>query len=140
MRLIMGISVVLALLIGFAGGTYVQERNFKQERETLAWYSKQFLQKQGGGDLFGVKSYDLRSIDGGRNWFAVERTNDEGIKVLGPVEKIYPGLMGKIYGLNALTDYAKKNGPVTFSDERKSVEKKLLEAAGFTVVEDKGGK
>ena len=49
---------------------------------------------QGYDEAFG--SYNLRSFDKGKNWYAFQETPDGEVKILGPVEEIYPGLWERI--------------------------------------------
>jgi hypothetical protein len=70
---------------------------------------------------------------GGKNWYAVEQTSDGSLKILGLSDVVYPGLLRHLHGMDTLVNYAKENGPLTFSGERAITDQKLAESAGFTV-------
>lgn len=98
------------------------------------------LRKQGSTSLcsdgkLGEKfiNYDLRSWDGGQNWYAVDHNLEtKEVKILGTAEEIYPGLLDCLNGWNRLTDHVIKNGPIGSKPiTDKDIE--VLEGAGFTV-------
>jgi hypothetical protein len=99
-------------------------------RREFEYYRNQYQYKCGATSLIGGKngiSYRLLSIDGGKSWLALD--NDTH-RVLGYVEDIYPGLIEHLQGMEALTDYVRKNGLITLG-EPGGIE--LLEQAGFMV-------
>lgn len=126
-------GIIAALLIGSIGGSYFQRRSFARDAQNLAYYEKTYLWKQGA--MIGFGNYDLRSFDGGKQWYAVSRKDDGAIVILGAAEEIFPGLLASINGMDALVAYARKNGPLTFSGGRAKNDRAFLEAAGFTVTE-----
>lgn len=98
-----------------------------------------YLHKQGststyGGGEFGKDfiNYDLRSWDGGKNWYATKYDFDKKeLKILGEAETIYPKLLQHLEAWDKLTEYAQKNGGVKSSEDTTGIE--LLKGAGFTV-------
>ena len=78
-----------------------------------------------------IGAYDLRTLDGGKNWYAVKAKGGE-VVILGEAEKVYPGLLASIEGLAALIDYVDKNGPIGSRPITES-DLKVLSGAGFTV-------
>jgi hypothetical protein len=99
----------------------------------INYYHSTYLRKSGGTSLWSGSTnfvmYDLRSFDGGKNWYAVNNT--DGVKILGKADEVYPGLMKQMDAVDAMVDYAKTNGPITLT---KDSEIRLLQNAGFTVI------
>lgn len=89
------------------------------------------LYKQGGTTIGGkLINYNLRSWDGGKNWYAVDYSFEtKEFKIIGEAEKVYPGLLHHLKAWDTLTNYVKDNGPINPSDE-KGVS--IFEAAGFS--------
>ena len=131
---ILKVTAVLLLIAAlfFAAGVLYQKHASTRAMEELVYYKGTYLWKSGWAKGFG--SYVLRSFDGGRSWYAVERIEDE-LKVLGPAEEVFPGLLSQLYGLDALVKYVEQNGPITLTGERARTDQAILEAAGFTVTE-----
>lgn len=100
-------------------------RLFRRTQEELDYYRKTFLSRQ--GFLLGYGNYSLMSLDGGYNWYAVER-NDKQVKVLGEAEEVFPGLMAQMMGLKRLFDLIEEKGPLNIGDPD---DRRVLEAAGF---------
>ena len=144
---------ICLILVGGIGGYFlgmrVHERQIAPEMASLAYFKDTYLEKQGGTIWHGIGDYRLASFDGGRNWYAITKTpykNETGefvlnargnhaqeVKIIGPAEEVYPGLVSYLKGFEALIEYVKEKGPMTFSEERAEQDKKVLEAAGFTV-------
>lgn len=129
------IGILLGLCIGFAIGL----RNYidvnKRLRKDCDYYGSTYLRKQGatslwGGSKGGMINYDLRSFDGGKNWYAVSNTPDDGVIILGKADDVYPGLLKQQEGLSALFDYVKTNGPLTLTNQTQI---NMLKNAGFEV-------
>ncbi|MFC1629723.1 hypothetical protein ACFL11_00645 [Patescibacteria group bacterium] len=89
----------------------MQKRAFSSDAKSLAYYEKTMLHKSGWS--LGYGQYDLRSLDGGKQWHAVQEDCDKGVTILGTAEEVFPGLLDHLQGLDALTSYARKNGPLT---------------------------
>jgi hypothetical protein len=115
---------------------YVTE--YKSLKKDKQYTDTTYLYKQGGTCTFGPNgfnnpplNYNLRSWDGGKNWYVVDYNFDtKEFKVLGDVDTIYPGLLKHLEGWDNLTDYVSKNGEIKLDD---TVGLKVLEGAGFTI-------
>jgi len=88
--------------------------------------------KEKDGDYF---NYDIRSFDGGKNWYSVEIDqhcvdNHWGFKVLGDANELYPGLLEHIISWDSLTNYVAENGPINLSD---TAGVNILKDAGFSI-------
>lgn len=127
--------VVMAVIAVFSaiGGSYYQKQAFSRNVRSLAYYEETYLRKQGFTRGFG--NYELLSFDGGKRWYAVERGEDGAVIIRGLADEVFPGLLSRLEGLDALEAYVANNGPITLSGERAETEKAILEAAGFTVTE-----
>jgi len=96
------------------------------------------LYKQGSTSTFGPNglnnpylNYNLRSWDGGKNWYVVDYNfKTKEFKVLGDVEIIHPGLLKHLEGWDNLTDYVSKNGEIKLGDTDGL---NLLKGVGFTI-------
>lgn len=98
------VTVVLLLTAGLCLGIYYQRRYSKKDLEELAYYKRTMLRRQ--GYLKGFGHYELLSFDGGKQWYAVERSKSRGIFIEGPVEKVFPGLMEALRGWDALNTWS----------------------------------
>jgi hypothetical protein len=72
--------------------------------------------------------YELRSFDGGRNWYVIECSRPEVI-IRGTVDAVYPELKKRFPELDALVSYVKTNGPTTLTGERAEEDLKMLKEA-----------
>ena len=118
----------------------------KDRATTLEISKKNYLRKQGGTTYGRIRinkeyevdrtlgkdfiNYDLRSFDGGKNWYAVDYNFEtKEVKIIGEAEKVYPGLLNHLESWDRLINYVKDNGPINPSDE-KGVS--IFEKAGFS--------
>lgn len=86
-------------------------------------------------------SYNIRSFDGGKVWYALETesSNSTGLKdnkviILGKVEDVYPGFKEHNEAWNRLTEYTSKNGPVGSHEITEELDE-ILADAGIEIVE-----
>ncbi len=107
-------------------------REFNHLKREKVYSDTTDLWKKGGTHLNGkMVDYDLRSWDGGKNWYVINYNFDtHEFKVVGLVDSIYPGLMDHIAAWDKLTNYVEKNGPIKLDDPNGV---KALEGAGFTL-------
>lgn len=126
---------VILIIGGFVGGIYYYRQNDAWNLKEVAYCQDTYLRKQGSTVFLkgAEKSYDLRSFDGGKAWYAVDQLSDGSLKILGLSDIVYPGLLQHLHGFDALVNYTKEHGPLTFTGERAVTDQKLAEASGFTV-------
>jgi hypothetical protein len=122
----------LALIATYFLGRWRQHRLSARDRESLALFKKTYRRKSGW--MVGYGSYELESIDGGRQWLVVVRDDDGVAKVVGDAEKVFPGLVAKLDAFVALSDHARLHGPLTLSGPRAAADERMLNAAGFSIV------
>ena len=129
------IFAVVLVISSFAGGIYFHKKGNARNLKELAYYQSTFLRKQGFTVFVeeAKNGYNLRSFDGGKTWYAAEQLADGSLKILGLSDVVYPGLLQHLHGMDALKNHVKKFGPLTFSGERTTEDRKIAEAAGFTV-------
>lgn len=97
---------------------------------------KHWDQRVGGTSLVpGADSYNLRTFDSGKHWYAVQYDDDWGMKIIGNAEEVYPGLINHLDAMNKLTAHVEAHGPLTFQDGADGDDAKLLRDAGFDVIE-----
>ena len=112
-----------------------QERKSKVELRhqgaTCLYFPPHWDKEKDGGSF----NYNLYSWDAGKNWYAVEY--DEkiegplwGLRIVGDARQLYPGLLEHIEGIDNLTNYVTKNGPLDISNPNSI---KMLNDAGFKV-------
>ena len=113
----------------------VENKRLKRDND---YFNTTYLRKQGATSMWPASSkgemfsYDLRSFDAGKTWYAVERHGELGeyVVILGKAEVVYPGLMKHLSAMDALTDYVQRQGQFNLNDK---LERSLLENAGFQV-------
>ncbi len=128
MELIIALPVI-GLVVAAVIITRLIKRN-KRLNEKLSWFQGTYLHKGGATTMMpDVSSYHLFSSNGGRDWCAL----GERQEILGPVEKIYPGLLAHLDGMDALLDHVKTHGAIGSQGQVTSDEIGLLKKAGFTV-------
>jgi len=119
-------------LAGIAIGFYLigrqrHKKSVERDMRELRWFKKNILQHQGATKMVpGTEWYDLRSHDGGKNWVALSKDGS----VLGEAEKVHPGLLKHIEGMNQLFDHVQRHGPISAPDSEGI---QALRNAGFTV-------
>ena len=87
-------GLIIAVLTFFLGFSYGKS-SLAREMETLADYEKTYW-CQSGVTMEGIYYNNICTFDGGKNRYAVTYNNDGGIKILGTIEEIYPGLLEKL--------------------------------------------
>ena len=100
------------------------------DKKDLEYLKGKYLRKNGWTKEVG--SYHLFSLDGGKNWYAIEISGDEE-KVIGPSEKVFPELLRELKRLDFLTKHVIKHGPINFQGADANQQIKMLEEAGFSV-------
>lgn len=135
-------AALFAFFIAFFFACYAPlvEENKKMQR-SLDYYDSTYLHKSGWTSFMGGEkglSYDLRSWDCGRNWYAVKlkRSSDAApweLIILGEADSIYPNLVKHLEATDRLTEYARKNGAIGSSGKVTDEEIKMLEDSGFEV-------
>src|SRR5574344_1518296 len=103
-------GIFFALTVGIFTGYAIHKNSVSKSMRDLAYCKSTYLYKTGASQGYG--SYQLRSFDGGRNWYAVE-TDSSSVIIKGKAEEVFPGLLAHLDGLDKLTDYVEKNGPIT---------------------------
>ncbi|MEM4245087.1 MAG: hypothetical protein QXR60_02700 [Candidatus Nanoarchaeia archaeon] len=104
-------------MAAFVAGMMYQNNLNRNDLNSLQWYKQTYRSKEGFSQKFG--EYQLHTIDGGLNWYAVRYT-DKGIRILGHVDKVYPGLSSYLKAIDTIHRHAKNPGSVS--------EKELQEA------------
>lgn len=128
-----GFIIILAI-IAISSNHALHKQNLRLQRD-LTYFESTYTRKSGytafwSGSTNGV-NYDLRSFDGGKNWYAVEMDNGKDtLTIKGPAETIYPGLMKNLQDWDNIVAYAEKNGPINPSNPN---DLKVLTNNGFSV-------
>ena len=87
---------------------------------------------QGTDPRYGT--YAIATIDGGKNWYAIETAQNGGIKILSPADEKYPGLVKEREAMDELVRRANSHHP---ADPTTPEGRKLLEDAGISVTLEK---
>lgn len=131
-----GIFIIFALILVLL--SLYQE--VKKLREKLFYYNRKYLYKS--GYMTGYGSYELVSLSGGKSWYAAQtglvdttpwHYEVTDVRILGPAEEIYPGLLSKLNGMETLMKHITENGPLTLTGERTQKDIQLLREAGFEI-------
>lgn len=138
--------VILVVIVGFALAVGVKigwdehGQRLTRELNDLNHYRQTYLREQGLTALYtppegapGVEGnyfyYNLLSIDGGKQWIALERGTG---RFLGLADDLYPGLMDRIRASRESARRAIAGQPLILGNPD---DHKLLEGMGFTIVE-----
>lgn len=124
------VSIIAIVILYYFYYIPVKQRLYSLEKAKQISDSTN-LHKQGGTTINGkLINYNLRSWDGGKNWYAVDYNFEtKEFKIIGEAEKVYPGLLHHLATWERLTNYVKDNGPISMSDKEAV---KMLEEAGFS--------
>lgn len=102
-----------------------EAKNFEHYRQLVG---STRLWNGSNGDMI---SYNLRSFDSGQTWVAVEIDKESKMRIKGDAEKLYPGLVQQIQGMNALTEEVLKGRQIDLSNQSNQ---QLLTKVGFDIV------
>ena len=130
MKLVKRFNFLCALSIGITIGYFMFSEDI-EAIDTYNYYEKNYLTKMGSTLILNDEtdwiSYELRSFDGGKIWYAVRSDISDGsVHILGVSDSIYPGLIDHIEGLDKLYDYIENNGSIDLSGEDSLGQLKLL--------------
>ena len=127
---LLGLFLVPLALLG--NSIILMRSENKRLLREVGFYQTTYLRRQGGiakSDEF--LNYDLRSLDGGLTWYAVQREGGV-VKVIGEVNEVYPGLLDHLIGMDALVVHVQKYGPIG-ANGVSTDDLRVLSGAGFTV-------
>ena len=119
-------AILVSLIVGLVVGYGYHKKAVQRDMQDLAYYKSTNLWKTGVSQGYG--SYQLRSFDGGKHWYAI--STEDGVIIEGLAEEIFPGLLAHLEGWEELTKYVEKNGPVTLSGDRSAEDNSALAKAG----------
>lgn len=135
----LGVLILMVFAIGFAVGLRFGEtkeiRKTAVDMQQLKYYEKNYLNKGGwmSEDIGGYGAYNLVSLDGGKNWYALDgkKIKDNKMVIVGSADKVYPHLLERLNAWDELERMAKS--------KEKNVKKKIkmLKKAGFEVIKTK---
>lgn len=136
MNALLAVIAMLVIAIVFLFAKLYSTNTIKEAAERdLNYYHKNYLRKEGGTALWaGSKgewlSYDLRSFDGGHNWYVI-RCEGDNVYIQGNVDNVYPGLLKNLNAWDRITERAEKRGPLSLTNEEDVA---ILKNAGFQIV------
>lgn len=138
MKLVKRLQFIIAMFLGMFFG-YLFFGEDSEKIKEYNYYEENYQTKIGStmmlNDDTDWLSYELRTFDGGKIWYAVESDiNNGAVRILGESDSIYPGLIDHINGLDKLTEYVEKNVPLDLSESDSSEQIKLLEDIGIKIV------
>lgn len=134
-RTVLGFIIMFLVITSFVSlwsNIRLHDKLDMQKRE-LDWYGTNYLHKTGMTSLWNNKNivYNLRSFDGGQNWYATHSTTNDEVIIDGSVEQIYPGLMKTLQDWDNIVSYAEKHGPI---NPNNPADAQVLEKNGFSVI------
>ncbi len=124
------VILVLAATVLVLGLTGVNLKDdLAQSERTLSRITRHLDSKTGGtilltGDMI---SYNLKTFDSGKHWYATEYDEDWGLIILGEAEEVHPGLLEHIEAMDNIYTWSSVIGTPPPVD--------LLRAVGFAVEE-----
>ncbi len=125
------IIVILVTVILALGASIVHLKDDLKLSNLRLDQTTQHLDSKVGGTMLLTGewiSYNLKSYDDGKHWYAIEYGDDWGITILGEAEEVYPGLLKHIDAMDRLTDHVNTNGPIASESDFD-----LLRDVGFEV-------
>ena len=128
------VILILAATVLALGLTSVNLKDdLTQSERTLSRITRHLDSKTGGTSLLtgDMISYNLKTFDGGKHWYATEYDEDWGVIILGEAEEVYPGLLEHIKVMDKIYDRISTNGPLDLSI---SSDADLYDASGFTKI------
>jgi hypothetical protein len=130
------VVAVVAVTVAFLLGATFVWNQAASDRRALGHFRQTYLRKQGGTTMVDprIPSYDLRSFDGGKNWYAVEQTWDGGVEILDHADVVYPGLLKHLESADAILAYVSEHGPINPLTDAEGL--RVMEEAGFSVTLD----
>ena len=129
------IAFSLMIMLGFWLGSESRQDELNNLQTRIDDAFKHWDQRVGGTTLIeGADSYNLRTFDSGKNWYAVAYDDDWAMSIIGSAEDVFPGLINHLNGMKALTDHVESNGPITLKGGIEGKEASLLRKAGFELV------
>jgi len=134
---------ILTFAVSLFAITFVERHlnevaNMKRD---LKYYETTYKSRQGATSLWEgshgeMLTYDLRSFDGGRNWYVIRRDGDN-VYVQGNVENVYPGLLKHLGSMDELYQRMETNGPLNLGSTE---DISLLKRIGFQIVSNSPAK
>jgi hypothetical protein len=121
-------ATLLIVVLAANAGRLIEAYYVSDDLKRLKDYRETYLVKSGWTKKSG--SYQIRSFDKGKNWYASELKDDGSVIIVGGAEQIYPGLLSELAGW----DYLSKKAPLNISEGMSQKDIKALEDAGFKVV------
>lgn len=131
MRLVIALFAGILLGLGIVATTagYINQsiRNYNNDQRLLKHYHEKYLFKSGWDKKHG--SYQLASLDGGKNWYAIDAQQGE-VKILEAADTVFPGIIQELNAQDQLIDHVHKHGPLNLRNPK---DLELLTSAGFSV-------
>jgi len=129
------IVFVSAFLFGMMTGMSREKHKTAADMQRLKYYDKNHLSKNGwmSEDIGGYGAYRLVSLDGGKNWYALDgkKIKNNEMVIVGSADKVYPHLLERLNAWDRLERMAR--------NKEKNMDKKIkwLKQAGFEVIKTK---
>lgn len=107
---LLGLSSLLLLYFH-----YEKSEEVRKLQKIVDSYSERYLKRQGGTRMYKedeMLNYNLMSVDGGQIWYAFEYGKNWEVRILGEVEKVYPGLMAHLDAWDNFKNYVEIHGAI----------------------------
>jgi hypothetical protein len=99
------------MIIVAIGGSYFfgyksRDNEVATSKDRLDRAFRHWDSKTGGTTLIeGAGSYNLKTFDSGKNWYAIKYNDEWGMEIIGKAEDVYPGLLSHLTGMDALSSF-----------------------------------
>lgn len=126
--IVAGIVIVVIVIASYLWGRRDQNVADQPSMRALAYYRENIKNISGSGVLHG--KYQITTLDGGKTWYDYTLGPNREVIIKGPADK---KLIADMRGMEALVEYAQKNGPIGSKGTITAEDIKALTGAGFTV-------
>ncbi len=98
------VLAMLAIILALGVSIFSLKDDLAQSERTLTHITRHLDSKTGGTSLLtgDMISYNLKTFDGGKHWYATEYDEDWGVIILGEAEEVYPGLLEHIEAMDKI--------------------------------------
>ena len=115
-------TLFVITLVGYVWAVQIYEHRITNLKKDLEYYRSTYIRNQGCTTLWKgshgqMINYNLLSLDGGHNWYAVTNKDPDNTIVIGNAEQVYPGLRETLAAWDGLIDYVSKHGPISLTNE-----------------------
>jgi hypothetical protein len=131
---IIGLFVIASLFLSYMCGHNSRNEEVQRAKDRLKSAFEHWDSKAGATTFVeGVNSYNLKTFDSGKNWYAVVFDKEWGMKILGEVEDVYPNLLKHLDAMEIITKRIDNGEKFTLTDGLNGKDANLFRDAGISI-------